>query len=153
MPTTDSFVRSPDDEGVVLRYMDMGDGSKAQMVVSMDRMTVAGGASTFRVISAASANAAVVKPTAAILYGIQMSNLAPLSATRAVKLYNQNTVPVASDVPAMVFALPPYACIDISRSRGVAFPAGLAISIVIGPLDGVFAAVGAGDVTVNINFT
>jgi hypothetical protein len=133
--------------------MDMGDGTKAQMVVSTDRMIVAGGASTYRVISAATANAAVIKPTAAILYGIQISNLAPLSATRAVKLYNQSTVPLATDVPAMVFALPPNACIDISRSRGVAFPAGLAIAIVTGPLDAVFAAVGAGDVTANLNFT
>jgi len=147
------YVRSAEDAGVVLRYVDMLDGTKAPMVVAMDRMTVAGGASTFRVISAASANAAVVKNSAAIMYGLQISNLAPLSATRAVKLYNQSTVPVASDIPAMVFALPPNACIDISRSRGVAFPAGLAIAIVTGPLDTVFAAIGAGDVTVNLNFT
>lgn len=149
----DTFVRAEDDNGVVERFVDMGDGTKARVLVSMDRLTVAGGASTYRAIAAATNNAAVIKPTAAILYGIQLTNLAALGATRVVRLYNQNTVPVAADSPAMTIVLPGNACIDISRSRGVAFPAGLAIAISTSILDGVLAAVLAGDVTANLNFT
>lgn len=116
-------------------------------------MMVAGGASTFRALSAANNNAAVIKNSAAILYGIQISNMTALGATRVVKLYNQSTIPVAADLPAMVFVVPGNFPIDISRSRGVAFPNGLAIAITTSILDGVLAAVGAGDVSVNLNFT
>lgn len=149
----DIIVADPNDFGVKTRYMDLGDGTKAALVVSLDRMMVAGGASTFRTISAASANAAVIKAGAAILYGIQISNMTALGATRVVKLYNQSTAPVAADSPAMVFVVPGNFPIDISRSRGVAFPNGLAIAITTSILDGVLAAVGAGDVSVNLNFT
>lgn len=149
----DMLVRTTDDNGIVKRWADMGDGTMAEVVATMDRLTVAGGASTFRAISAASTNAVVIKPTAAILYGIQMTNLAALGAARVVKLYNQNTVPTAASVPALTFVLPGNGFFDVTRSRGVAFPAGLAISISSSVLDGVLAAIGAGDVTVNLNFT
>lgn len=149
----DTLVRSEADLGVVQRWVDMGDGTKALVMVSMDRMQVAGGASTFRAISAASTNALVIKPTAAILYGIQITNVAALGASRAVKLYNQSTAPVASDVPAMTLVAPGTGWFDLSRSRGIAFPNGLAIAISSSLLDGVLAAAGLGDVTVNLNFT
>lgn len=150
---TDMLVRSAADNGIQERWVDMGDGTRALQVVSMDRTQVAGGASTFRAVSAATTNAAVIKTSAGIVYGIQMTNMAPLNAARTVKLYNQDTVPIAGDIPAMTLVLPGTGFYDFTRSRGVAFPNGIAIAITAGLLDNLFTAVGLGDVTVNLNFT
>lgn len=149
----DLLVVSAADNGIRERWVDMGDGTKALQVVTMDRSVVAGGASTFRAVSAASTNAMVIKPSAGILYGIQMTNQAALGASRTVKLYNQATVPTAADVPAMTLVLPSTGFFDVTRSRGVAFPSGIAIAITASLLDNVFSAVGLSDVTVNLNFT
>ncbi len=147
----DVLVRSADDNGVRERFIDMGDGTQARMVVAMERLTVAGGASTFKAVSAATTNAAVIKASAAILYGIQITNTS--LTQRTVKLYSQAAAPSGTDVPAMTLVVPAGQAIDVSRSRGVAFPAGLAIAISASPLDNVLSAVGAGDVILNLNFT
>ena len=116
--------------------------------------TGANGTTPYKLISLATTNANVVKASGANLYSIVAIGLT--STVRFLKLYNKASAPtVGTDVPLMTIPIPANtqgAGISIPFSMGVNFPLGIAIAITAGSADNDVAAVGAGDVLINLTY-
>lgn len=112
--------------------------------------SLAGGLSqyAFRVVTSASANAALIKAGAATLYGYCFANTS--SGWRYVHLYDSATVPTMGTTPdARIIALPPNSSVAYGATDiGVAFLSGLSIAVTTAAaaLDNTVATVAAGDV-------
>lgn len=112
--------------------------------------SIVGAASRYRVQSAATNNAAVIKAGAGNVYGIPVSN--NTGSAVYLKFFDMATSPtVGTDTPIATFLLPagghaPLLIVPL------AFTVGIAIGIVTGKADSDNTAVGAGDVTGSIAY-
>jgi hypothetical protein len=108
--------------------------------------TPAGGLSVYRVMSGSSAAAAAVKSSAGRLYSFNLCNNA--AATRYVRFYDSpaavtGTTPVA----AGAIALSAGSCQQFTTSFGLAFTAGISMSVTAANGDADTTAPAAGDVS------
>jgi hypothetical protein len=109
-----------------------------------------GGATPYRLISAASTNATSVKASAGTVYGMMLFNAN--AAVRYVKFYDKASSPtVGTDTPSLTIPLPP-------TNGGVVWPlplpagftTGIALAITTGVADADTGAVAANDIVVNL---
>ena len=105
---------------------------------------------THRLTSAATTNATSVKAAPCRLMNVVVSNTN--AAARYLKLYNKASAPVVgTDVPILTIPLPPTSQPAVPMGLfGLDFSLGLAYAITAGAADADVAAVGAGDVKVNL---
>lgn len=114
--------------------------------------TTTGGVSIYRVLSAATTNAASVKASAGQVYGWHITNLSA-TAARFVKLYNMATAPtVGTDTPVMTLPLPAGGQANVAFPTGIAFATGIALAITGALADSDTTAVAANDVVVNLAY-
>ena len=106
------------------------------------RANATGAATTRHVVAAASTNAANVKSTAGRLVGWSLANTT--AAWVYLKLHNTASAPTAGAGVVMTIGIPPNGTSELSLTGGIAFSAGIGISIVTGA-----AATDATAVTVN----
>lgn len=108
-------------------------------------------ASSYHVISAASANAANVKAGPGVVTGYFLVNTA--AAFRYVKLYNTAGTPTAgSGTPREVYGIPAASSANINFDPPIAFETGIGITIVTGIADSDATAVGANEVAVTLHY-
>jgi hypothetical protein len=111
----------------------------------------AGGATPYRLVSAASVNATSVKASAGQVYSITAMNTN--AAVRYLKLYNKASAPtVGTDVPVQVYALPPSGGITLSLPVGMAFATGIALATTTGAADTDTGAVAANEIVISLSF-
>lgn len=115
----------------------------------------AGGATPYKLISAASTNATSVKGSGATLYGIQVFNVN--AEERYLKLYNKATAPtVGTDTPVKVILIPGATTGSGTTvplpAAGVAFGTGLAFALTTGIADSDTGAVAANEIVVNLDY-
>jgi hypothetical protein len=107
------------------------------------------GASTYRVISAASTNAANIKATPGKIVGFNLLNLA--ATARYVKFYNKATAPIpGTDSPQETVLVPAGGQVMIDRAFGTLYSVGIGVSINGGALDTDATAVAANDVILEL---
>ena len=94
------------------------------------RANATGAATIHPVVAAAGTNAANVKDTAGRLVGWSLAN--PTAAWVYVKLHNTPGVPTAGVGVVMTIGIPPGGMSELSLAGGIAFSAGIGISIVTG---------------------
>lgn len=112
------------------------------------------GTISHRLVSAASTNLTSIKSSAGkLLAGVALNTNA---APRYMKFYNKSSAPVlASDVPIFVIPLLtniPVCIADIVGITGFSFSSGITYAITGGLTDTDTAAIGAGDVILNLSF-
>lgn len=124
-----------------------GGGGGVGETVGLNPLTT-GGLTTFRRISTADVNAAVVKGSAGRLYGWALSNnnANPIY----VKLYNKASAPDETDVPLITFMIPGGGSANFSTDIGIAFATGIGLRITTGAADADTGAVGAAEVIINL---
>jgi hypothetical protein len=109
------------------------------------------GLAPYKLISAATTNANVVKVTAGQLYHVWLGNTA--GAARFVKFYNRTTAPtVGTDVPTLTYMIPAGASLAFDEANGISFGAGIALAITAGMADTDATAIGANEVAVNLGY-
>lgn len=139
--------------------VDEGDAGIARM--TLDRKTIvapyahiAGGATPYKLNSAASTNATSVKASAGQVYSIMATN--QNAAVRYLKLYNKASAPtVGTDTPVQTYAIPGAtagAGFTLSIPVGMTFPLGIAFAITTGAADSDTGAVAANEVIVNLTW-
>jgi len=115
--------------------VDEGDAGIARMTLDRKQIVAnyahtTGGATPYKLVSAASTNATSVKASAGQVYMITASNVN--AAVRYLKLYNKASAPtVGTDVPVLTFAIPgntagagtniPVPTVGLNFSTGIAF--------------------------------
>lgn len=115
--------------------VDEGDAGAARMTLDRKQVVAnyahtAGGATPYKLVSAASTNATSVKASAGQVYMITASNVN--AAARYLKLYNKASAPtVGTDVPVFTFIIPgntagagtniPVPTVGLAFSTGIAF--------------------------------
>jgi hypothetical protein len=110
-----------------------------------------GGASLFHGISAASTNATSIKASAAQLYGYQLSNTN--AAARYVKFFNKASAPtLGTDIPVRTVLVPANSQVNGTFVVGGVFATGLALATTTGMADLDTSAVGAGDLSIDIDY-
>lgn len=109
-----------------------------------------GAASIHHVVSAASANAAVVKASAGRLVGWMLSNTT--TAWQFVKLHNAATAPTAGAGVVMTIALPPGGGATAFPPGGIGFSTGIGRTIVTGSADADATATTVGAVVGDLFF-
>jgi hypothetical protein len=102
----------------------------------------------YRVVAAASTNAALIKEGPAEVVGVILANTA--AAVKYVKLYDKATAPDQNDTPIFTFALPAGRTEDISLPARLDTENGLGIRITNLPADNDNTAVTAVDVIAHI---
>lgn len=111
----------------------------------------AAGSSVFKVLSAATTNAGVVKAGAGRIYGYHISNSS--ASWRYIRLYNQVAAPtVGTTVPIMVIPIGPGQTITSDKSIPITFATGIAISITGAAADLDATAIVANEVVGHILF-
>lgn len=119
------------------------------------RPATSGGHSIYRLISAATTNAASIKGSAGQVYGAIITNTN--AAVRYVKLYNKATAPtVGTDIPVMTLAIPGNtagAGMVFSFENGIAFGTGIGSATTTGAADSDTGAVAANEIIVNLFYT
>ena len=111
----------------------------------------AGGATPFRLVSAATTNATSVKASAGQVYSITAMN--QNAAVRYLKLYNLATAPtVGTSTPVQVYALPPSGGITLSFPVGMAFSTGIALATTTGAADSDTGAVALNEIVISLTF-
>lgn len=114
-------------------------------------VNVAGGATTFKQVSAATTNAASIKGSAAKLYSAIANN--QNAAVRYLKLYNKATAPtVGTDVPVLTLALQPNSTQSFQWPNGLDFPTGLAMALTTEATDAGSTAVAVNEHVTNISY-
>lgn len=109
------------------------------------------GASPFKVISAATTNATLVRAGPTQLTAYYMSN--QNAAVRYVKLYDKATAPtVGTDVPKWTLGIPPGAAANVVFTFPLQFSLGLGLSMTTGVADNDNTAVAATEVVANLAF-
>ena len=114
-----------------------------------------GGATAYKLISAASTNATNVKASAGQIYMITASNIN--AAVRYLKIYNKASAPtVGTDTPAFTFAIPgdtTGAGTNIPiPACGIALGTGIAFAFTTGVADSDTGAVAANEIVVNMAY-
>lgn len=109
------------------------------------------GVTLYTVNSAATTNAAVIKSTAANLYGISAMNTS--ATTKYVRFYSKATTPtVGTDVPIMVVAVPATSSKEIDYTPALRIATGLGVAITGGAAATDATAVSAGDVQLLVSY-
>jgi len=135
--------------------------SSLSTVIASDQSTIpvkvigvaTGGATKFRIVSAATTNATSTKATAGVLKMLSLGNVN--AAARFLKVYDKASAPtVGTDVPVWTIMIPanPTAALGAGREipfppEGIAFSNGIAFAITANYADSDTTAVAAGDVT------
>lgn len=110
-----------------------------------------GGTGDFHLISAATTNATSIKGSAGQVYGYELYN--SNAAVRYVKLYNKNTAPtVGADTPFRTIGVPANGRASFQTSIGLLMGSGIAIATTTGIADGDSTAVGAGDLSIDVDW-
>lgn len=105
--------------------------------------------SRFRLVSAATTNANLVKGAAGSLSSAVLVNTS--AAAKAVKLYDKATAPVpGTDTPAETFLLPAGSTLLVEPAVPQPFTLGIGIAITGLPADSDITATAAGDVIVSL---
>lgn len=116
------------------------------------KAVVGPGASVYRAVSAANNNAAVIKASAGVVYGIHINNVN--AAARYLKLYNKATTPAPATDNALlklVIPLAPSSAVqNISFPAGVAFTTGIGVALVTGIADTDNTSVAANEHMINV---
>jgi hypothetical protein len=133
------------------------DGSAATQPISgtvtaTPAAATSGGATPYKLISAASTNASSVKASAGTLYSLSAFNTN--ASARYLKLYDKASSPtVGTDTPVMTMLIPPSNGGFIHHLPvGMAFSAGIALAITGAMADSDTTAIGANDVCVNLGY-
>lgn len=118
-------------------------------------LPASGGATPYKLISAASTNATSLKASAGQIYMITATNTN--AAVRYLKLYNKASSPtVGTDTPVLVFAIPggtAGAGTNIPvPAGGLVFGTGIAFAITTGAADSDTGAVAANEIIINIGY-
>lgn len=116
--------------------------------------TTTGGATAYKLISAATTNATSVKASAGNVYMISAFNLN--AAARYLKLYNKASAPtVGTDTPVLVLMIPGNtagAGLTINVPVGIDFATGIAFALTTGIADADTGAVAASEIVVNLGY-
>jgi len=105
----------------------------------------------YKLQSAATTNASLVKPGDTTLYHLVATNTN--AAVRYLKLYDKATAPtVGTDSPEMTIALPATSTVSIPFAEGQRFLLGLGLATTVGIADSDVAAVGANDVKARLSY-
>ncbi len=111
----------------------------------------AGGLSVYRVVSAATTNAAIIKASAGQVFGWYIYN--SNAAARKVILYNSATAPTVGTTAAfMTIVIPGGSGANVEYTNGIAFSAGISIGTSTGLADTDATAVAATDLIINIMY-
>src|SRR5574343_324856 len=128
--------------------------SDQSIVPTNPRAATSGGATPYKLISAATTNATSVKASAGQLYSIIA--IGTTANIRYLKFYNKASAPtVGTDIPVLTIPIPGNtqgAGLAIHFTVGTVFTTGIAFAITAGVGDADSAAVGAGDVVVNLTY-
>lgn len=114
------------------------------------RANATGAASSLKVISAATTNAAIVKAAAGRVIGWSFGNTS--AAWRYVKLHNITTLPTAGTGVVRVIAIPPGGLAQNAFEGGIGFATGIGMTIVTGSADADATATGVGEVVGELVF-
>lgn len=128
-----------------LRVTIANDNSPLDVVLVPD---IAGGASTFHLVSAASTNATNIKASAGQLYGYYIFNAN--AAARKVAFHNTSGTPTAGSSVFFSLVIPAGSGANVDFSGGIAFSSGIAITTVTGTADSDATGVASGDLIINI---
>lgn len=114
----------------------------------------AGGATPYKLISAASTNATSVKASAGQIYGIQVFNTN--ASARYLKLYDKASSPtVGTDTPVKVITIPGAttgAGAVLNFPVGIAFTSGIALATTTGAADSDSTGVAASEIVINLDY-
>lgn len=111
----------------------------------------AGGATPYKLNSAATTNATSVKASAGQVYSIVATNTN--ASARYLKLYNKASAPtVGTDTPVQVYMLPAGGGVSIALPVGMVFSTGIALATTTGAADSDTGAVAANEIIVNLTF-
>lgn len=139
--------------------VDEGDIGLPRMTLDRKQIVVpeahtAGGATPYKLISAASTNATSVKASAGQIYSIVVMNLN--ASQRYLKLYNKASSPtVGTDTPVQVYMIPGAAAgagFTLSIPVGMQFDTGIAFALTTGIADSDTGAVAANEIVVNLTY-
>ncbi len=137
--------------GKTIRAPDNGSGVLVQ-AVRIDATASQDGAFQYRILSANSTNATLVKASPAALWGWDFYNTN--AAVRWLKLYNKTSAPtVGSDTPSMTIALKPGDHSRIVIPFAIPFPTGLSFALTTGVADSDTGAVAANEITGHVFWT
>lgn len=139
--------------------VDEGDAGIPRMTLDRKQIVTpyahtAGGATPYKLNSAASTNATSLKASAGQVYNIMCTNTN--AAARYLKLYNKASSPtVGTDTPVQVYAIPGNtagAGFTISFPVGLIFTTGIAFATTTGAADSDTGAVAANEIVINIAY-
>lgn len=146
------------EQALIVRNIPSGTQTVSGTVTASLSGPTSGGASAYKLISAATTNANNIKASAGQVYMITASSTA--SSPRYVKFYNKATSPtVGTDVPVYTFMIP-----NASNSAygagtnipvpaiGLAFSTGISIAITGGVADSDTTAISANEVVLNVGY-
>lgn len=125
--------------------------SNANPVPVNDVASTSGGATPYHLISAASTNATSLKASAGQVYGLALSNTN--SSARYFKLYNLASAPtVGTSTISKTIQIPGNATVICAFPRGLYFSAGIAFATTANMADTDTTAVGAGDLSIDVDY-
>lgn len=126
--------------------------SEKALAVALTTSAGGGGATPYKLISAASTNGTNVKASAGTLYSLQVNNVN--AAVRYVKLYNKASAPtVGTDTPVHTFAIPKSdGNLEMSWPNGINFATGIGFGLTTGVADADTGAVSANEHVVNLTY-
>ena len=114
-------------------------------------VAIAGGSIPFHLISGASTNGTVVKASVGQIYGYDISNTA--GSARYVHIYNKGTTPtVGTDVPIRTLQIPANGNRSLTFPLALALSNGISLSATTGIADTDTGAVGAGDLSIDLDY-
>lgn len=110
-----------------------------------------GGSTSSHTMSAASTNATSLKASAGLLYGFSISNAN--TSARYFKLYNKASAPtVGTDTPVSTIQVPGSATVIRAYPVGLVFGTGIAWATTTGIADSDTGAVGANDLSIDLDY-
>lgn len=112
------------------------------------RPGTSGGLTTYHLVSAASANATVVKASAGQLFGWYIYN--SNAAARKLVFHNASSTPTAGASVFFSVVIPPTSGANVFSDIGIVFSTGIAITTVTGLADSDSTSVAANDLIVNL---
>ncbi len=148
-------IRSKDTGTAHVQSVGLADQTGAAVTTYNGRLSVAvgavsgGGGTPFKIISAASTNATSVKGSAGVVSTIIASNTS--TSNRFLKFYNKASAPtVGTDTPLWTVLIPAGGGLALNLQPGIGCTTGIGAAITVGAADNDTAAVGAGEVIVNL---
>lgn len=123
------------------------DSTPASVVIEPQ---TSGGTIGFHRISTADANAVNVKASAGQVYGWDIAN--NNASWRYIKLHNTGGTPTAGSGVVRTIGVPPNGKATYFNEIGIAFSTGIAMTAVTGAADNNTSAVGASELTIDIDY-